>query len=248
MKRGRTGMKMKPMPKKAKTSPVYGVGARRADYLYKSGGLTGTELKYLDSAKVASAIVSPADGSGAEQDPATVNCLNAIAQGDGESNRDGRRCVMKSVYVTGLVEYPAQADQTAMDPGTKTYIALVLDKQTNGAQLNSEDVFLNPSGNGLVAADPLRNLSYSNRFTVLDNVTVEQDSPNGVYDGTNIELGGAVRSFKLSKKFTIPVNFTGTAAGVSTIQDNSLHVIAYTSRASTAAPTLSYNARVRFVG
>lgn len=208
----------------------------------------GIEKKYYDTSKALTAITSPTDATGGELDPATVNALSAPAQGDTDTNRDGRKIVVKSVQVTGLVNVPAQANQTAADTGNVVFIALVQDTQTNGAQLNSEDVFTNPAAAGSTAVTPLRNMLYSSRFKVLATTTLDMTNPALGYDGTNMEQNGLVRTFSFFKKLEMPVSFNSTTtAGVDAVVDNSLHLIAFTN--STAlAPQLSYNARIRFVG
>ncbi len=220
---------------------------RRPSSNVRTGGFTGIEVKFLDSSVVGTSVLAPTDAAGAEVDPSTLLALNAIAQGDGESNRDGRRCVLKNVYVTGHIRCPKQANQTAGDDSAQIFVALVWDKQTNGAQLNSEDVYTNPGANAQTAAVPLRNLQYSQRFQVLDTVALDFSGPTIAYDGTNVEQSGLVKPFKLSKKINIPCQYTGTTGVVANIADNSLHIIAYASNVD-LVPIIDYNARVRFVG
>ena len=46
-------------------------------------------------------------------------------------------------------------------------LALVLDMQTNGATISSENVYKNVSASGALAASPFRNLQFIKRFKVL---------------------------------------------------------------------------------
>ncbi len=224
-----------------------GVSPNRARALARTGGFSGIELKFLDTSRAALTIPAPTGAAGAELDPATVLCLNAMQQGDGESDRDGRRIVMKSVYVTGSVSIAPQANLTTTDLAPLVYLALVLDTQSNGAAPNSEDIFTNPAGAALNAAQPMRNIQYTNRFKVLAKADIEMPQPQLVYDGTNIEAAGCSKMFSFFKKFEIPVNFTGTTGTIATVSDNSLHIIGYTN-STTYAPLLNYNSRVRYVG
>lgn len=240
--------------KKARSDPYYSsaaamrgarnVTARRL----AQAGYFPPETKFYDTT-FSGALAAPADASGGECDPATVLCLSAPAQGDGEQNRDGNKMLVKSVFINGMIDCAPQADQTAADIACCYYVALVLDTQTNGSQLNSEDVYTNPSGLNLLAANPLRNLQYSSRFRVLATTSGHIDQPNMAFDGTNIEQGGARKPFVLSWSGSLPVQFKGgaTAAGVSGVADNSLHVIAFTSTTG-LIPTLRYNSRIRFQG
>lgn len=246
--------------KRARADPYYSsssamagkrnAGARRMLAAnVRTGGFLGMTTKFYDTAVAGAIIASPTDCSGGEVDPATVLCISAPAQGDGEQNRDGNRALIKSAFITGILEAAPQANQTAGDAASAWMVALVLDTQTNGAQLNSEDVYVNPSAATLLAGQPLRNLQYSSRFRVLKTVKGHFSQPNMAYDGTNIEQGGARTPFTMSWSGSLPVQFKGgaTAAGVAGVADNSLHVIAFTT-GTDLAPVIRYNARVRFQG
>lgn len=232
-------------------APLRSSARRRAAYRasnFRTGGFMGIEKKFYDTGLDSGALVAPTGAAGAEFDPATVATISAPAQGDGESNRDGRQIALKSAQINGLISVPVQANQTATDVAPVVSIFLVLDTQTNGAQLNSEDVFTNPAGVANTAWAPFRNLQYAKRFRVLSHKVVRIPMPQITYDGTNIEQGGVQVPFTMYVPLkNLVVNFTGTTAGVSNVTDNSLHVIAYASNIS-LAPTINYNARVRFVG
>lgn len=211
------------------------------------GGFLGIENKFYDTSLVGSAIVSAATMAGLEKDPGTVNCISAPAQGDGESNRDGKSIKLLSVHVNGMVTAARQADQTAADGSSECFVALVLDTQTNGAQLNSEDVYTNPGADASLCSHPLRNLQYSKRFKILKYKIFTLQNPTMAWDGTNIEQSGIQRSFRMDTRLNLPVTFNATGAGVSSVVDNSLHIIAGTN-GTQLVPLISYNARVRFVG
>lgn len=216
--------------------------------LNKAAILFGVEKKYLDTALVDQVITAPTDTAGGEMDPATVLCLNAVAQGDGQTNREGRQYVMKSCYVNGIISEPVAGDQADAFAGGVFYVALVLDKQSNGAQLNSEDVFVNPGAAAKTAPLPVRDLQYTSRFTVLDSVQLFEPNRWAFNDGAATgSVSGFHLPFKLSWNGELPVTCVGTTNTVASIQDNSLHIIAYTSTTS-GVPVLSYNSRVRFVG
>lgn len=233
--------------KRAVMAPA--MARRRRVANLRTGGFLGMERKFYDTTKIGSALTTSVDGSGGEHDPATVNCISAPAQGDGEQNRDGNRIVIYSADVTGVIQIDKQANQTATDNAPMVTVALVLDKQTNGAQLNSEDVYTNPANDAIVSATLLRNLQYSSRFQVLKMTEVDFATPSMTFDGSNIEQCGQHRRFRLHWKGMLPVQFKGgaTGAGISGVNDNSLHVIAYTSSPD-AAPSISYLARIRFRG
>lgn len=225
----------------------YARGRRRARNR-RTGGYLGIELKFYDQLLIGKAITAPTDASGGETDPSATVLLNTVVQGDGESNRDGRQIVMKKIMIKGNVSTAAQINQTAVDVAPYVFIALVLDTQTNGATLNSEDVFVNPGANAITAAAPLRNLQYTKRFKVLATRTLVLPIAQASYDGTNIEVGGSVIPFEIYKDLNnIKVTYSATTETVANIVDNSLHVIAYASSAD-ISPLLNYSSRLRFCG
>ncbi len=214
------------------------------------GGFLGVEVKFYDQKLIAAVSSAPTNASGGEHNPSATITLNSVPQGDGESNRDGRKITMRSIFVEGNVTVAAQSAQSGADSAAVIFIALVQDTQTNGALLNSEDVFVNPGANAITAGGPLRNLQFAKRFRVLGTrkftmmplaMTNDTGSTGGVVQG------GLVKRFRFFHKMNQQVIFNGTTETIANITDNSLHIIAYTS--STAqAPLLNYNCRLRFVG
>lgn len=220
----------------------------------RTGGLLGIEHKFLDIPRTPTALAAPTDASGGEINPSSIvtGCLSAPAQGDGPTNREGNKIVIDSVLIQGDISVAAQADQTAADVSPVVFIALVQDMQTNGATLNSEDVFTNPAANAVLATSPFRNMSYTARFKVLKMWKKQLRIPDQVWDGTNIEQSGFRTPFKLSWKAKgrpIPVTFTtaSTTADVANVTNNSIHCIAYCNDTS-LAPTIGFNCRIRFYG
>ncbi len=205
----------------------------------RTGGDMGMELKFLDTTFAQAAIATTV--AGGEIDPASsVLTISAPAQGDGESSRDGRKVVIKTIRVRGNVISDVLADQTAGKLGAVVKIALVLDTQSNGAQLNAEDVFAVGNHNELW----FRNLRFERRFKVLAIQTIEVGW-NPAFDGTNLEMNGETKHWKMDFNVNTPVTFTATTGVVASVSDNSYHLIAVSSQADTS---IEYDARVRFVG
>jgi len=227
---------------------------RRKRYGYKTrnlrtAGYIGIEKKFYDTAYSASVPGVAADCTGAEADPTTVNSVSAPAQGDGEQNRDGKKIVAKYLSIKGMIQLANQINQTALAPPVEVKVAIVLDTQTNAAQLNSEDVYKNQVAAIQTLPQSNRDLEYGVRFKILKEDNFMLEPKHSTWDGTNIEVAGAKAAFD----WYIPlkdlvINFNGTAtAGVASVLDNSIHVIAYASSA-TLVPTLQYNSRLRFIG
>jgi len=208
----------------------------------KSSALAlGAESKFIDYYITDATVVTTTASS--EQDPATVNCLNATAVGDGESNRDGRKVMLQSVYIKGQVYGNPLPDEGDTPTSASVRLLLVLDKQTNGVQFSAEDVLLNTSGSDVLS---MRNLQYTSRFKVLKDITYDLPVVTST-DGSGTNSGTAAgQSFSIFEKLNVPCTFTDTTALISSIMDNSLHVMAIVSAGSSVK--LSYQSRVRFVG
>lgn len=209
----------------------------------RTAGFLGIETKFHDCYKAPAAVV--ATTASAEQDPAAnASCLNAIAQGDGESNRDGRKCLLKSLQIKGQINSTVQSDQADIVEPPMCRVVVVIDHQTNGAQLNSEDVLKDAAGLDMCS---LKNLQYSRRFTTLyDQVHTLSPAVAGSDGACTMSVNFSPCYFQLYKKLNLPVNFTNTTSDIANIMDNSIHVIAIASGSGLC--TLGYQSRVRFVG
>jgi len=244
---------------RSRSRPLYlarrGVVARRARAMLnrRTAGFLGLEKKFFDTAVAAVALNAASDASAGEFDPTAlpgaVACLSAPAQGDGEQNRDGKRIVIKSLQIKGQCAIPAQEGIADPPYPCKVFIAVVQDMQTNGAQLNSEDVFKNQMNTSAGAADPLRNLLFASRFRVLKSGTYDlTPNNNGHLAANDFYHGGSLVDFEWFIPLEMPVNFnSGTTAVIANVIDNSIHVIAYAS-STFNTPTIQYNARIRFMG
>ncbi len=157
--------------------------------------------------------------------------------------------VMKFLSVHGVVISALGINQTIAQPNTPIFLAIVLDKQTNGATISSENVFKNVGGTAETSVAPMRNLQYIQRFEVLKTLLLDVNYAQSVYDGTNVEVGQVQVPFKMNVKLNdIPVMFSGTTESVANIVDNSLHFIAYSNVRGNLLMKLWYGSRLRFVG
>lgn len=202
------------------------------------GGYLGIENKFYDT------FTNYTSVSGAEAwtllNP-SAGCISAPAQGDGPSNRDGKKMWITSVHIKGCWRLPSSVNQTTCAPYPTCRVIVYLDNQTNGATPTIADIL--ESTNVITS---FRNLEYTSRFTILkDQVQVLQNPC--VFDGTNIEYGGCVRPFKMNKKFSRPleVNMTGSTAGVASVVDKSIGVLICS---TDDGADFKYEARIRFKG
>ena len=205
------------------------------------------EKNFYDTSVSNLAIVSDGSAANLEADPSD-GCLSAPPQGDTSSSREGQQIVLKNVQVKGIIRMPTRINGTPIQAPT-VYLALVLDTQSNGAQLNSEDVF-KTSANGVLNATMFRNLEYRKRFRLLKTATINMPEASGVYSGVAGQgdwLGEDV-PFEMFHVFKdgLEVNFRiGAASGIANVIDNSLHVIAACSDTASGC-LLYYHSRIRY--
>lgn len=221
--------------KRRKTVP------KRKPLNMRIGGFLGMELKFIDSGRTNLALTS----SWQRIDPSTpagLNSLTPIAEGTGESDRDGRKCLIKAMYIHGQVSWD---EITTMDQPGAVRLALVLDTQTNGAALTAADVYTNQAGQQI---NSFRDLQNTSRFKVLKEIWI---TPPGVAgnsegNGTNMTGGGAYLPFVMHCPLNLKQHWSGTTGAVSNIVDHSLHLLAL--YGGTRTCQIQYSARARFLG
>lgn len=221
---------------------------RRPLGVIRSRAAMGVEKKFYDTALTATALSAATDATGGEYDPSATSMISTPAQGDGEQNRDGKQIVAKYVEIKGYITEPASANQTTGIGPRAAMIALVLDKQSNGAQAQSESVFKNLAATAAAAPLALRNLENSSRFRILkQEYFTFEEGPKLTFDGTNIETNAVTRHFTWYVPLgNLKINFNaGTTASIANVVDNSIHVMGF---ATSASMTITYNARLRFIG
>lgn len=253
-KRGRTGANLRA----AKRRMVRQVGyvPPTVGGLARAGMLTRmrvpNEVKYYDTSAsgtiAGEGLTSP---TGLMVDPTTVNCISAPAQGNAATQRDGQVIILTSMHISGIIRRIPQGGTGTLPFPSQVRLWVVLDTQSNAAQMNSQDCFINPLSIDHTIASPLKNLTFGSRFKILATRTWQ--TPGNTYQqaaGPLYYEAGAQFSFDIiKKKLRIPVRFNGSSAGVASVVDNSIHVIAAHNDANIAnLHQIYYNARVRFVG
>lgn len=208
------------------------------------------ERKYFESIRTGLALIqSTTNWTGAELNPATLNCLFAPVQGDDIANRQGRKVQVLQIRISGQIGVPPQSGQISSDIASIIRLHLVQDLQSNGVQLNASNVF-----GAAVAGEPIdmfQNTAFFGRFKVLKTLKFVMENPNFIEHtaAADILQQGLAHIFKMNVKFMKPVvvhynsNNLGTIADV---VDNSFHVIGLCS-SSQLAPAIAYRCRTTFV-
>ncbi len=213
------------------------------------GGFLGKEIKFLDLTLADQAVPATTGWTGTELDPA-VNCLNAMVVGNTQSTRIGRRIEMVSIFITGTIKVPAQTTLSAAPLVARMLLALTLDMQSNGAQIQGETVFINPVGDAEVNANPIRNLEFTKRARVLARkmMTVPQRPLVSNQTAGTITVGEVTIPFSFFVKLHgMVVNYSSSTPDIADIVDNSLHLIG-NGTSTTGTPVVSYNSRLRYTG
>jgi len=256
-KSARSGSKLAKLRGQSSSLKTAKMAAARMLANATTAGFLGIEKKFLDTCRTQVAIGAAVDLTGGEYDPSAtsgpggasggcVGCLSCPAQGDTEQSRDGKRIVIDSLVIKGNVNFNSSASQAVTEP-VKVFVAIILDSQTNGAQLSSEEVFKNLSADAVQNCAPLKNLLSGNRFRILKSHVFDV-TPTGIASAGAVARFGVQREFDwyIPFKGGMPVNLNaGTTANVGNVIDNSLHVVAF---ATLGTAEICYNARVRFQG
>lgn len=178
---------------------------------------------------------------GGELDP-VANTLCAPIKGSGSSNREGDKILITDICIKGIVKLATKSEQQDVGTSQAYRILLVLDTQTNGSQLNADNVMT--STNPEVFS--FRDLDYARRFQILISWEGELNWKTSFTDNANTgSVGGGSQRFACNLKCQIPVDFKANNGDVGDIVDNSLHIIGCTESEDTVY--IQYVSRVRFL-
>ncbi len=206
------------------------------------GGFMGLEMKFADIESSGDAFAV----TWATMEDATNDSVSGVAQGDGESNRDGRKYLIHSIHIRARIHVSAIESSNPTLPDLIGRFCLVWDTQTNGAQLTATDVMDGGANDDRLS---FRNLQHTKRFRILwdrsfkINRTMVNEGAVNLF-ASNAQTS-AIMTFNRRFKKPIPVICSGTTAVIASISDNSLHMIGV---ANDTTALLSYNVRLRFTG
>ena len=202
---------------------------RVGGYYGRFKGRSGVENKFLDTANTSGIIPN---GS------LFMPSLNVIPQGDGESNRDGRKVTVKSVHY-----HLTATSLLASTVTSRVRVMVILDKQCNGAVISPGLILQTTQINSF------RSMENIERFTILSDRIVDLPvSAVGSFDpatGITNQLVPTSKRVSFSKSCNIPVNFdnTATTGVIATIRSNNLCILAFSEAQNV---TLGGYARIRF--
>lgn len=221
-------------------------------------GFVPSGCKFHDTAVVVRDIVNLGNMSAGVIDPTGADCLNAIPRGPGREQRIGNSVLIRKVLVTGAVAiYRNQFPLTVLPNTSPLFLSLVLDTQTNGKQMTSQLCYENTSGAKVTSSTgPRLRPETSSRFVELDNLCCTIWPPNFNFlkytppppappvEIDIIELAEYSIPFQLQWEGELVCRYSHQFPLVSSIVDNSLHVVGYEGENEGISYYVSYNSRV----
>jgi len=180
--------------------------------------VVNAERKTLNTASTGTILASGATGN-------TV-LVNGISQGDDFFNRDGRSIKVTGLWVQGKVVLNAAATHDTVK------VALVLDKQPNGALASFGTIYDLSVNNGGLAP---RLTNTNRRFKVLRSKMIDLEA-----------AGNQSHSFKFFIKTGMHVSYQGTTSAITDISTNAL-LLCFAGTATANMSLIMYTVGCRFI-
>lgn len=164
----------------------------------------------------------------------TVTLLNGIATGTDFTDRIGRKIILKSIFVRGLVG--------PVDTSTGTNCARILivyDMQANGSAPAVTDILKTADSRDQI------NLNNRDRFKIL----FDKQWTLGPFDGVTLGYIGApsVANVKLYRRLNLETLFNGTTAAIGSIATGSIYMVTIGNQAAANGSSFQVSTRIRFV-
>jgi len=187
------------------------------------------ELKAIDTAAADYKFIIPSTG--------VAQCfvlLNGVATGTDFTDRIGRKILMKSLFIRGLI-YPQ--DTTVLNNMCRMIV--VYDKQANGTAPVITDVLKTDSATAQL------NLNNRDRFEVIFDKQWTAGAMNTTATQT-YSNAPVHRSVKLYKRLNHEVQFGGTTNAIGSIQTGSLYLFTLGIQSDGDGHLLGITVRIRF--
>lgn len=223
-------------------APLYGMDLKFKDYWNATGGQT----------------LLNTGGTFILANPTPWDNISSVEQGTTSSQCIGRTYTIRKLDISFTWSQLAgnQGGTEAEIPqDNDIWVAVVLDKQTNGVEMDPEDVYLphiiySPTVNGENVPSPLRDLNHTDRFEVL-RLEHRHVKAEWRWDSSGDFTISPKRSGRIDfhiSGLNIKVARTVGVSGdqIDTIQDNSIHIIACSSYGGIYARSMfEFNTRTR---
>lgn len=231
-----------------RVTPIYVAPSNTQTY-----GRMGRAQKYFDAIASARPIPTSANAAGLEIDPLTTLCLFSPTQNSGNSGRNGRVVLAKSIYIRGAIEFnPVSGATSASQSRQLVTLYLVLAKKCNGTQPASEDVFQQLNTLAIGGSMLVRNMNNIMNYDVLKKWEIPASvDPIPYFDVESAAVRyyqpGQIVPFEWYVKKDMHFNFSSDDGTVGDLVDNSLHFMAVRADSGGATCEVTYNCRTQFV-
>ncbi len=147
----------------------------------------------------------------------TINNLTIIAEGNGESERVGRKVTLTRISIMYSLQLPAAAAATSSSDTVRVF--LVQDKQTNGAQFAATDLI------DLDNMNSFNNLANSNRFRVLFKKEFSFSAGGAAPSGAALIFSEDRNYLRFSLKINIPIEYdnSATTGVITSVRSNNIY-------------------------
>lgn len=185
--------------------------------------------------------------SGAEHDPSTILSVSGVEVGTGQDQRLGNFYRVYGLHMKGFLSKAELTGAASQEPRrTEVRLMVILDTQTNGTQMSSEDLFIsntNSELNVMSLIDSQKLIRYKILYDKLINMPARKFTSNVA---ASPEAPGQRIPFEVQlKKLNIRINANVASGNIGDQVDNSIHVIALYDVA-VSIPVLYYKARCFF--
>lgn len=182
----------------------------------KVKGMVNAEIKY----HYANTVLNPTNTT------LGVAGICAVAQGDGNTNRDGEKVRIKSI------ELNIEVDKHASATTSRVKVCLILGRDIQGLSAPVvSDIWENVGGSSGYVQNP-RNTHQVKRYKIMKEWML-------LFQGNE-----DIKDIKYYKKCSIPIKWTSSTA--TSYQENVLYVIAISDQA-TNTPTVNITSKIRFI-
>ncbi len=143
--------------------------------------------------------------------------LTKVPQGNGESERIGRKFIIEKISINYHISLPAKT--VASSTSDTMRVMLILDKQTNGAKFVATD---------LIDTDSIfsfNNLSNSNRFRILYKKNVDLAAGGAADNDVNFVFSEASKYLMFTILVEIPIEYDNSfdTGAITTIKSNNVY-------------------------
>lgn len=227
---GGTGGYTKKRKRRSSPKGVVPGFTRRVGYYGRMSGQGGTEWKFFDT----DFTEGPIGINGT-----LLSSMNLIPQGVNESERNGRKCTIKSIQWRWEIRLGTQNNVSNPPVADTIRMIMYVDRQTNGTAAVPTDILDTDD------YQSFRNLQNMTRFhIILDKLVVLNyqtltESGMGNFNASEIHKDGI-----LYKTCNIPIEFLGSTGGITELATNNIGILLLSRNG--LAGNINSTLRVRF--